>query len=132
MIADGKRGDIATSATAYGQALLGGTETPFGRVPGLGADAATVNPLLGEDALEPLIDIARGRGRRGVFVLVRTSNPGAADLFDARARRRRPAVGADRARWSTWPAPPGRGRGSPTSAPSPARPPPGTSRGCAS
>ena len=82
VVADGKRGDIATSATAYGQALLGATETPFGPVPGLGADAATVNPLLGEDALAPLIEIARERGRT-VFVLVRTSNPGAADLFDA-------------------------------------------------
>ena len=89
VIADGKRGDIATSATAYGQALLGGTETPFGHVPGLGADAATVNPLLGEDALEPLIDIARGRGGT-VFVLVRTSNPGAADLFDAELADGRP------------------------------------------
>ena len=59
VIADGKRGDIATSATAYGQALLGATPTPFGPVPGLGADAATVNPLLGEDALAPLIDVAR-------------------------------------------------------------------------
>ena len=81
VIADGKRGDIATSAAAYGQALFGGLATPFGAVAGMAADAATVNPLLGEDALAPLIDAARGTGGT-VFVLVRTSNPGAADLFD--------------------------------------------------
>jgi orotidine-5'-phosphate decarboxylase len=48
---------------------------------GLGADAATVNPLLGEDALKPFVDAAE-RGGRGLFALVRTSNPGAADVLD--------------------------------------------------
>ena len=50
-------------------------------MPGLGADAFTANPLLGRDALEPLVAGARADGA-GVFVLVRTSNPGAADLMD--------------------------------------------------
>jgi orotidine-5'-phosphate decarboxylase len=81
VIADGKRGDVPVSAAAYGQALFGATPTPWGEVPGLGADAATVNPLLGGDALEPLIDAAASAGG-GLFCLVRTSNPGAADLFD--------------------------------------------------
>jgi orotidine-5'-phosphate decarboxylase len=81
VIADGKRGDVPVSASAYGQALFGETPTPWGPVGGIGADAATVNPLLGADALEPLIDAARAGGA-GVFVLVRTSNPGAADLLD--------------------------------------------------
>jgi orotidine-5'-phosphate decarboxylase len=81
VIADGKRGDVPVSAAAYAQALFGTTPTPWGEVPGLGADAATANPLLGADALEPLIETARGAGA-GVFVLVRTSNPGAADLLD--------------------------------------------------
>jgi orotidine-5'-phosphate decarboxylase len=79
VIADGKRGDIDVTAAAYGQALFGGTATPFGHVPGLEADCATVNPLLGADSLRPLVDAARARGS-GVFVLVRTSNPGAADV----------------------------------------------------
>ena len=72
------------TASAYAQALFGATETPFGEVAGLRADAATVNPLLGGDALEPLIEGARESGA-GVFALVRTSNPGAADLLDLAA-----------------------------------------------
>ena len=77
VIADGKRGDVPVSAAAYAQALAGHTPGPFGDVEGLGADAFTANPLLGRDALEPLV--ATGAG---VFVLVRTSNPGAADVQD--------------------------------------------------
>jgi orotidine-5'-phosphate decarboxylase len=81
VIADAKRGDIDISAKAYGQAFLGSTPTPFGDVPGLGADMLTVNPLLGRDSLEPLVDAAREQGA-GLLVLTRTSNPGAADIQD--------------------------------------------------
>lgn len=81
VIADGKRGDVPVSAAAYAQALFGATPTPWGEVRGLQADAATVNPLLGDDALEPLIEGARAAGA-ALFCLVRTSNPGAADVFD--------------------------------------------------
>jgi orotidine-5'-phosphate decarboxylase len=79
VIADGKRGDIDVTATAYGEAFFGGTETPWGHVPGLGADALTANPLLGADSLAPLLVAARARAG-GLFVLVRTSNRGAADV----------------------------------------------------
>jgi orotidine-5'-phosphate decarboxylase len=81
VIADGKRGDVPVTAAAYAQALVGETPTPWGAVAGLGADAFTANPLLGRDALEPLVDAAAAAGA-GVFALVRTSNPGAADLQD--------------------------------------------------
>jgi orotidine-5'-phosphate decarboxylase len=81
VIADGKRGDISVSAAAYAQALLGGSETPYGEVAGLGADMVTVNPLMGRDALEPFVTAARAAGA-GVLALVRTSNPGAADVED--------------------------------------------------
>jgi orotidine-5'-phosphate decarboxylase len=81
VIADGKRGDVPVSARAYAQALFGSTPTPWGEVTGLDADAATVNPLLGADALEPLVEAAESAGA-GLFCLVRTSNPGAADLLD--------------------------------------------------
>ncbi len=81
MIADGKRGDVPVTAAAYAQALVGETPTPWGPVAGLGADAFTANPLLGRDALEPLIEAAAEAGA-GVFALVRTSNPGAADVED--------------------------------------------------
>jgi orotidine-5'-phosphate decarboxylase len=79
VIADAKRGDVDVTATAYAQAFFGETATPFGPVPGLGADALTVNPLLGGDSLQPFVDAARPGGG-GLFVLVRTSNPGARDV----------------------------------------------------
>ena len=68
VILDAKRGDIASSAEAYRQAVF---QT-------LGADGVTINPYLGGDAIEPfLVD-----PDRGVFLLCKTSNPGAADLQD--------------------------------------------------
>ena len=81
VIADGKRGDIDVSAAAYGQSLVGETTTPFGIVEGLGADAFTANPYMGVDTLTVLVDAARAN-EAGVFVLVRTSNPGASDFED--------------------------------------------------
>jgi orotidine-5'-phosphate decarboxylase len=85
VIADGKRGDIDVTAQAYASALIGGIDTPFGRVDGLGADLVTVNPLMGRDAVEPFVTAAREAGT-GVLVLVRTSNPGAADIEDLALR----------------------------------------------
>jgi orotidine-5'-phosphate decarboxylase len=83
VIVDGKRGDIDVSARAYAAGLLGGADTRFGRIEGLGADLVTVNPLMGRDSLEPFVAAAREAGC-GVLVLVRTSNPGAADIEDLR------------------------------------------------
>jgi orotidine-5'-phosphate decarboxylase len=84
VLADAKRGDIDVSAKAYAQAFLGATPSPFGEIAGLGADALTVNPYLGADALAPFADAARATGS-GLFVLVRTSNPGASDVEDLEA-----------------------------------------------
>ena len=81
VIADGKRGDVPVTAAAYAQALVGAVDGPFGEVRGLGVDAFTANPLLGTDSLEPLVEAARAAGAC-VFCLVRTSNPGAADVQD--------------------------------------------------
>jgi orotidine-5'-phosphate decarboxylase len=77
VLADAKRGDIDVTAAAYAQALGGETPTPFGTVAGLGADAYTVNPYMGLDTLQALRAPAAG-----LFVLVRTSNPGATDVED--------------------------------------------------
>ncbi len=74
VLADGKRGDVPVTARVYAEALVG-------ERPGLAADAFTANPLLGRDALEPLLDAATAAGA-GCFVLVRTSNPGAAEIQD--------------------------------------------------
>ncbi|GAB2502597.1 orotidine-5'-phosphate decarboxylase [Lysobacter humi (ex Lee et al. 2017)] len=68
VILDSKRGDIGSTAQHY-------ASEAFDRY---GADAVTVNPYLGRDALQPFLD----RVDRGVIVLCRTSNPGAGELQD--------------------------------------------------
>jgi orotidine-5'-phosphate decarboxylase len=80
VIADGKRGDIGSTARAYSEAYIEG-RPPM-------ADALTVNPWLGRDAVEPFLGAVR-RGGVGIFVLVRTSNAGG-DLQDAVLKDGRP------------------------------------------
>jgi orotidine-5'-phosphate decarboxylase len=75
-ILDSKRNDIASTAAAYGEAAFDGTRIDGALLPVWDADALTVNPYLGRDAMEPFLRSARRSGR-GIFVLVRTSNPGA-------------------------------------------------------
>ena len=67
VIADGKRGDIDVTARAYAGALIGGIDSPFGRIEGLGADLVTVNPLMGRDAVEPFVTAARARPAPGCW-----------------------------------------------------------------
>ncbi|HEX6388943.1 MAG TPA: orotidine-5'-phosphate decarboxylase [Solirubrobacteraceae bacterium] len=74
VIADAKRGDIDVTARAYAEAWLA-------PLPGFGADAMTASPYMGADTLQPLLDVGRPHGA-GIFVLVRTSNPGAQDIED--------------------------------------------------
>ena len=82
VVADGKRNDIGSTASAYAEAFLGTPQVFEQPAPGdFTADALTVNPFLGRDGIQPFIDCAAPRGR-GVFVLVRTSNPSAADVQD--------------------------------------------------
>jgi len=71
VIADVKRGDIGSTAEAYAKAHLDVA----------GADAVTVNQYFGTDGLEPFFRRVRDAGK-GVFVLVKTSNPGSAELQD--------------------------------------------------
>ncbi len=66
VILDAKRGDIGTSAAHYAAGLLAGPDS---------ADALTVNSYLGADSLQPFMDVAAREGK-GLFALVRTSNPG--------------------------------------------------------
>jgi orotidine-5'-phosphate decarboxylase len=73
-ILDAKRGDIASTADAYAAAAFG---------PVWNADSLTINPYLGRDAVEPFLSAAKA-AERGVFVLVRTSNPGAGLFQDLR------------------------------------------------
>jgi orotidine-5'-phosphate decarboxylase len=80
-ILDNKRGDIATTAEAYADAALAGTLFENKRHPVWAADALTINPYLGRDAVEPFLASAR-KCDGGVFVLVRTSNKGAKQFQD--------------------------------------------------
>lgn len=71
VLIDGKRNDIGSTAEAYAEAYLG--DGP------LAGDALTVNPLLGTDGMLPFIKYCEEKGR-GIFVLVRTSNPSAMEF----------------------------------------------------
>src|SRR4030043_249733 len=89
IIGDGKRGDIGNTAKAYAKALF----VPFG------FDAATVSPYLGFDSVEPFIDYKD----KGVFILCRTSNPGAVDfqnLVDAQGMPLYEAVARKAREWN--------------------------------
>lgn len=71
-IADAKRGDIGSTSAAYAEAFLGDGD--------FACDAVTVNPYLGSDAIAPFL--AHVRKGRGVFVLVKTSNPSSGEFQD--------------------------------------------------
>jgi orotidine-5'-phosphate decarboxylase len=71
-VADAKRGDIGSTSAAYAEAFLGDGD--------FGCDAITVNPYLGSDAIAPFLTYVRDG--RGLFVLVKTSNPSSGELQD--------------------------------------------------
>ena len=68
IVTDGKRGDIGSTCEAYSAAFLADGK--------LGSDCTTVNPFLGEDGVKPFLDNCE-KNDRGIFVLVKTSNPSA-------------------------------------------------------
>jgi orotidine-5'-phosphate decarboxylase len=78
VLMDAKRGDIGSTAEAYAKALLD-DDGPFG------CDAVTLSPYLGRDSMAPFIQRCE-RNNKGVFILLRTSNPGGAELQRDRAQ----------------------------------------------
>jgi orotidine-5'-phosphate decarboxylase len=76
VIGDIKRGDIGSTAEAYAAGHLG-SDSPFG------TDFVTVNPYLGYDGVQPFIEVAKAENK-GLFVLVKTSNPGSGEFQDRR------------------------------------------------
>ncbi|HEY5466957.1 MAG TPA: orotidine-5'-phosphate decarboxylase [Clostridia bacterium] len=81
-IADCKRNDIGSTAEAYATAYLGRTRFPEGFSTAMfDMDAITVNPYLGIDGVEPFVRLCEQEGK-GIFILVRTSNPSAVDFQD--------------------------------------------------
>lgn len=82
IIADAKRNDIGTTATAYAESIIGKTTLTDGNDKVMyGADSVTVNGYLGIDGIKPFLDVCQRDGR-GIFCLVHTSNPSASDLQD--------------------------------------------------
>ena len=81
IIADGKRNDISSTAEAYAAAFLGEADVLGRKQKVFDADAATVTPYLGRDSLEPFTDACAKYGK-GLFVVLKTSNPGSSDFQD--------------------------------------------------
>jgi orotidine-5'-phosphate decarboxylase len=99
-ILDAKRADIGSTSEAYAQAAFGNpAATAVGMAgPTALADALTVNPYLGKDSLGPFLKYAQ-QGAHGVFVLVRTSNPGSVDVQQLTSVQRGRPVYAEVAEW---------------------------------
>ncbi len=81
VITDGKRNDIGTTMEAYATAHLGTTDVAGEEIDAFGADALTVNGYLGTDGIKPLAEICDKKDK-GIFVLVKTSNPSSGELQD--------------------------------------------------
>lgn len=81
VIADVKRGDIGSTSAAYAEGHLGSIRIGERDFAPFGADMATVNPYLGSDGVKPFLEVCR-RFDKGIFVLVKTSNPSSGELQD--------------------------------------------------
>lgn len=83
VITDGKRNDIGATMEAYASAHIGTVNICDTEVEPFGADALTVNGYLGTDGIDPLLKYCRERDK-GIYVLVKTSNPSSGELQDLR------------------------------------------------
>jgi len=81
VIADIKRGDIGSTSAAYAEGWLNGANIRGHTLPPMPVDMITVSPFLGSDGVTPFVDAAAKSGR-GIFALLKTSNPGSKDLQD--------------------------------------------------
>lgn len=81
VITDGKRNDIGATMQAYTAAHLGTVKIGDNEIEPFGADALTVNGYLGTDGINPLLEVCKSRDK-GIFVLVKTSNPSSGELQD--------------------------------------------------
>ena len=81
VIADVKRGDIGSTSEAYAVGHLGGVQVGSKFCRGFDEDFATVNPYLGSDGIKPFLKVC-AEEKKGIFVLVKTSNPSSGELQD--------------------------------------------------
>ncbi len=102
VIADAKRNDIGSTATAYAKSILGTTEwIDKNSYPVFDADAVTINGYLGIDGVAPFIKVCEEAGK-GIFILVRTSNPSATDFQDLMLEDGRPFYQAVAQKVDEW------------------------------
>jgi orotidine-5'-phosphate decarboxylase len=88
VIADIKRNDIGATAAAYSAAHIGGTPLPGGERRAFDSDFITVNPYFGTDGISPFLEDCR-RLDKGLFILVKTSNPSSGEIQDLLSDGRR-------------------------------------------
>ena len=81
VIGDAKRGDIGSTSAAYATAHIGHVKVGGSILTGFGTDFLTVNPYLGTDGVKPFVDVCKEEDR-GLFVLVKTSNPSSGEFQD--------------------------------------------------
>lgn len=81
VIGDVKRGDIGSTSEAYAVGHLGSVQVGSKRYSGFGEDFVTVNPYLGSDGVLPFVKVCKEEGK-GIFVLVKTSNPSSGEFQD--------------------------------------------------
>ena len=84
VIADIKRGDIGSTATAYAEGWLSGAPIEGQVFKSFDADCVTLNGYMGSDSIKPFLEAAKGEDKCA-FVLVKTSNPGSGELQDVKA-----------------------------------------------
>lgn len=81
VIGDIKRGDIGSTSAAYAVGHLGKVQIGENKIAAFDEDFATVNPYLGSDGVKPFIDVCKEE-KKGIFVLVKTSNPSSGEFQD--------------------------------------------------
>lgn len=81
VIGDAKRGDIGSTSAAYATAHIGKVQVGSNTFSGFGTEFLTVNPYLGTDGIKPFVDVCKSEDR-GLFVLVKTSNPSSGEFQD--------------------------------------------------
>ena len=81
VIGDAKRGDIGSTSSAYATAHIGKVQVGSNRLTAFGTDFLTINPYLGTDGVKPFVDVCKEEDK-GLFVLVKTSNPSSGEFQD--------------------------------------------------
>lgn len=100
VIGDIKRGDIGSTSTAYAVGHLGKVQIGSKKIAGFEEDFVTVNPYLGTDGVKPFVDVCKEENK-GIFVLVKTSNPSSGEFQDQEINGRPlyEIVGSHVAKW---------------------------------